>query len=369
MKKLLITGFAVLTMLNGNTFAQTDSTGLPGDNFDLEGALSLFQQSNSLKDFERKLNTESYHVNNLDLDQNGKIDYIRVIDNQSGDNHAIQLQIPVSVSEQQDVAAILVEKTGNGEAKLQMIGDASLYGQEKIIDPVDEQAGKQVVGPSSLNFPTTFVYVNVWYWPCIQYMYGPRYSIWISPYYWGYYPSWWYPWTPVYWNTYYTWMSPYHGWCNYTNVYRVPHAHQVYMNHHVQSPMVYNRYAPQRQHYTAANHNLAKQTVGQTSRVKTPVSNQEKVGTSAPRSKTMENRQNPGVTARQTQQPVMRSSGATRTTVGNTPRPTPQPQVQPRVNPPVRVSRTPVMRNPGGFNNNRAPMRTQPRMNPGRMHR
>ncbi|MFT3674598.1 MAG: hypothetical protein QM781_01740 [Chitinophagaceae bacterium] len=44
-----------------------DSTGLPGDQFSLQGALAMFQQSASIEDFEKKINTSSNGVNNLDL--------------------------------------------------------------------------------------------------------------------------------------------------------------------------------------------------------------------------------------------------------------------------------------------------------------
>ncbi|MCB0577211.1 MAG: hypothetical protein KDC61_21810, partial [Saprospiraceae bacterium] len=84
----------------------TDSTGLPGDNFSLEGAMDLFKQASSLEDFEKMLNTEDNNVNNLDLNEDGEIDYIREMDNMEGDVHAIVLQVPVSEKESQDIAVI-----------------------------------------------------------------------------------------------------------------------------------------------------------------------------------------------------------------------------------------------------------------------
>jgi hypothetical protein len=53
--------------LNAQNEPGIDSTGLPGDNFSLQGALQLFQQSGSPEEFEKLLNTESNNVNNLDL--------------------------------------------------------------------------------------------------------------------------------------------------------------------------------------------------------------------------------------------------------------------------------------------------------------
>ena len=88
---------------------QSDSTGLPGDNFSLEGALNLFKQASSPEDFEKMLNTESNHVNNLDLNEDGDIDYIRVISKMEQDVHAFILQVPISESENQDIAVIELE--------------------------------------------------------------------------------------------------------------------------------------------------------------------------------------------------------------------------------------------------------------------
>jgi len=246
MKRFVYLGLIMITGLSFNTFAQeSDSTGMPGDNFDLQAALNLFKQSKDLKDFEKKLNTESNGVNNLDLDGNNTIDYIRVVDKKDGSNHAILLQIPISKTETQDVAAIAIEKRGDAEAQLQIIGDKTLYGEETIMEPIDEKETKKTTGPSALTPPTVIVFVNVWYWPCVQYMYDPYYDPWYSPYYWDYYPSWWNPWRPVYYYVYYDRMYYYHGWCQYTTVYHVPNAHRIYLNNRSSSPSVRTRYAPQ----------------------------------------------------------------------------------------------------------------------------
>lgn len=247
MKKLIFLGLIMLGVPAFNTFAQDgDSTGMPGDNFDLQGALQLFKQSSTLEEFERKLNTESNAVNNLDLNGDNAIDYIRVIDKKEGDNHAIVLQIPVNSKESQDVAAIVIEKRSKSEAQLQIIGNETLYGEEKIMEPTEERAVKQT-GPSAYSaVPPTFVFVNVWGWPCVQYIYDPFYDPWYSPYYWDYYPIWWRPWRPIYWNVYYQRVYHYHGWCSYTNVYHVPYAHKIYKNNYSNSAYVKGRYEPQR---------------------------------------------------------------------------------------------------------------------------
>lgn len=249
MKRLVYLGLILLAVPTFNTFAQeSDSTGMPGDNFDLQGALNLFKESKNLEDFEKKLNSEASHVNNLDLNGDNKIDYIRVIDKKDGNSHAVLLQIPVNKKENQDIAAIVIEKKSDKEAQLQIIGNETIYGEETIMEPIDEKEIKKSSGPATLSAPV-IVFVNVWYWPCVQYIYDPFYDPWYSPYYWDYYPSWWYPWPPVYYHVYYQRMYYYHGWCQYTPYYHVPHAHAIYASNHSNSNTVRKRYEPQRTAY------------------------------------------------------------------------------------------------------------------------
>ena len=109
---LLVVCFAATTL---SVKAQTDSTGMPGDNFSLQGALEMFKQSSS---FEKLINTESKNVNNLDLNGDGDIDYVKVIDKAGKDVHAFILQVAVSETENQDIAVIELEKTGDTTAML-----------------------------------------------------------------------------------------------------------------------------------------------------------------------------------------------------------------------------------------------------------
>lgn len=250
MKRLVYLGLIMVTGLSFNTFAQeSDSTGMPGDNFSLAGALNLFKESKNLEDFEKKLNTQSNKVNNLDLDGDNKIDYIRVIDKKDGESHAILLQIPINKKENQDIAAIAIEKRSDKEAQLQIIGNETIYGEETIMEPIDEKEIKKSSGPATLSSPTVVVFMNVYYWPCVQYIYDPFYDPWYSPYYWDYYPSWWNPWRPVYYHVYYQQMYYYHDWCHYTPYYHVPHARAIYASNHSNSNTVRRRYEPQQAAY------------------------------------------------------------------------------------------------------------------------
>ena len=87
LKKLLFL-FICFVATSITAKAQEDSTGLPGDNFSLQGALEMFKQSSSIEEFEKLINTENKNVNNLDLNGDGEIDYIKVIDKRDKDAHA-----------------------------------------------------------------------------------------------------------------------------------------------------------------------------------------------------------------------------------------------------------------------------------------
>jgi hypothetical protein len=222
MKKASLTLFVAL--LGAFSFAQeSDSTGLEGDNLDLNGVLELFKESKDVEDFEKKLNTESNGVNNLDLNEDGEVDYIRVVDHADSNAHSLALQVPVNETESQDVAVIEMEEVEEDKVNLQVIGDSELYGEEYMVEPAEEK------NPS--------VVVNVNTWRPVRHIYGPRYVAWRSPYRWGYYPKWHRPWRRVTWAVYRPRVIRYHRpYYRRTRVRRCHYAHTHYHAHHVHSP-------------------------------------------------------------------------------------------------------------------------------------
>ena len=224
--------------------AQTEEvteTGLPGDNFSLEAALELFKKSNSLEEFEQLLNSEEEGVNNLDLNEDGEIDYIRVEDNVEGDVHAVVLQIAVSEEESQDIAVIEIEKTGEETAMLQILGDEEIYGETTIVEPFDAAGEAEGKGGPSADYAFHYIVVNVYPWPCVRFVYAPAYRPWRSPYRWGYYPTWWRPWRPHPFRTYHTRMVVYQPRYHVVHTHRVVHAHRVYTPHRRTSAVVHTR--------------------------------------------------------------------------------------------------------------------------------
>lgn len=231
------------TSLHAQDTDAAEETGYPGDHFSLEGALELFKQAASPEDFEKLLNTESNNVNNLDLNEDGEIDYIRVVDNMDGDVHAIVLQVPVSESESQDIAVIEIEKQGAEQAILQIIGDEDVFGKQMIVEPFDEEVGsdKKGRGPFMEDFETYRVVVNVWAWPSVRFVYHPTYVAWVSPWRWAAYPTWWRPWHPLAWSAFHVRVRPYRSHYQVVTTHRVVRAHAVYTPRRTNSKVVHTR--------------------------------------------------------------------------------------------------------------------------------
>lgn len=242
-KIALLFAFAAFMLVGRQASAQTeiDSTGFPGDGLSLEAVLDLFKKSESLEDFEKKLNQESNEVNNLDINEDGKIDYIRVVDNMEKESHAIVLQVPVNEKESQDVAVITLEKTGNEEATLQIVGDEDVYGEEKIVEPFEEETQKSGRNGPSPNLGSVYVVVNVWHWGPVRYVYHPTYVVYRSPWGWGVYPTYWRPWRPRPYVYYYPRVAPYHVHYHPVTVHRCNHARGVYAPRRTSSTTVHTR--------------------------------------------------------------------------------------------------------------------------------
>lgn len=235
--------FATFSLKAQGDASEPDSTGLDGDNFSLQGAIELFKKAGSPEEFEKLLNSEDSKVNNLDLNEDGEIDYIRVVDNMDGDVHALVLQVPVSDKESQDVAVIEIEKQGEENAILQIVGDEDLYGEQVIVEPFEEekaQGHNKDKGPAMQRGPVRIV-VNVWLWPGVRFMYRPAYTVWVSPWRWRAYPVWWRPWHPHPFRVFYGWTRPFHVRYHVVTTHRVVRAHAVYRPHRSSSTVVHTR--------------------------------------------------------------------------------------------------------------------------------
>jgi len=218
MKKLILYSMILTTgLLSSSLFSQNEkevlALGLPGDNLNLYAVLALFQKSPTLEEFEKSLNDKGLNINNLDLNNDNKTDYISVLSSKEGNSYSIVLRVAINSSEYQDVAVIEVNKNSEGKVVVQIIGDVELYGKNYIIEP-SSQVIAQTPNPGYTgndkitinNYSSTTLngdglyYVNDW--PIIAYLFSPGFSVYISPWRWGFYPSYWYPWTPIYFTNY-----------------------------------------------------------------------------------------------------------------------------------------------------------------------
>jgi hypothetical protein len=137
MKKLLTISLFAALLTAGSALKAQDQPreylGLPGDNLNLYAVMQIFQESQTLEEFEKNLNDPNSNINNLDLNGDNYVDYLRVIDDVDGNVHNIIIQDQISQNETQDVAVFTVQRFSNGDVQIQLTGDEALYGKNYII--------------------------------------------------------------------------------------------------------------------------------------------------------------------------------------------------------------------------------------------
>lgn len=170
-RNLLFLSMTVFFFSQMQVQAQTYSNNQPyqydlSDYLDLEAIATVFGESKTIDDFEYKLNDYRNQVSNLDLNNDGYVDYLRVIKQYNRNTHVILIQAVLGNSYYQDVASVVVGKDVYGRDYIQFIGDSYLYGNDYILEPVFQKRPKIVR----------------WLWNEPNYVY-------VSKYYWGYYPT------------------------------------------------------------------------------------------------------------------------------------------------------------------------------------
>ncbi|WP_264565922.1 hypothetical protein [Flavobacterium sp. N3904] len=234
----------VMSFTGLTAFSQTESDtgelGLPGDNLDLYAVLDLFQKSKTIEDFEKSLNDGKTKINNLDLNDDKKVDFIKVETKKDGDDYTFILRDPISKSETQDVAVILVSKDKNKKVTLQIVGDKDLYGKDYIVEPSPKGSGGVTANPAytgsnpvTVNVPASTTTVIVEQAPIVQYVYSPAYVPYYPPYYYGYYPPYFAAFTimavGIYRHNHYHYHGGGYGYHN-TNVYVNHNSYKNYNN-------------------------------------------------------------------------------------------------------------------------------------------
>ena len=206
---IALLSMAMGTMRADETITVTATSSDISENLDLKTLATLFGQAKDLEQFEQLLNNPDSAFSNLDLNGDGEVDYLRVIETADNNRHLVVIQAVLAKDIYQDVASIFVEKDEKNQITVQVVGDEYIYGENYIIEPV-------------------YIYRPViydWFW-------GPSWVCWHSPYYWGYYPHWWHPYHCIdpflYWDHCY-WHHYHHPICSYRTVH---HHHPHYRPMH-----------------------------------------------------------------------------------------------------------------------------------------
>ncbi len=102
------------------------TTAAVGDNLDLQALGQLVQTSASAQEIETKLNTDG-SINNLDLNGDGMVDYIRVSEFGEGTNRGFSFTVDMPDGTTSEVATIDIEQN-NGSANMNIHGNRDYYG-------------------------------------------------------------------------------------------------------------------------------------------------------------------------------------------------------------------------------------------------
>ena len=206
---LMVMGFACAGLLWAQEETVVTAASEAAEGLDLQAVGELFAEAENLEAFENTLNDEATGVNNLDLDGNGEVDFIRVVEEAEGETHLIVLQAVLGEDDYQDVATIEVEKTGDNAYAMQVRGYEDFYGADYY------------VAPSVTSIHT---------WPIIIWMYKPARRPYISVYRWHHMPRWWVRRSPVTVHVYHTRIVRYHAKPRFvvTHTTRVRTVHQVH---------------------------------------------------------------------------------------------------------------------------------------------
>lgn len=106
----------------------TATSNVPGQGLDLQALIGLTKQSKDAESLERMLNQPG-SINNLDLDEDGQVDYIRVQEYGGGNTKNFSFVALLKDGQEQEVANLVIEQTpGQPEATVQVQGHPSVYG-------------------------------------------------------------------------------------------------------------------------------------------------------------------------------------------------------------------------------------------------
>ncbi|MCQ2146295.1 MAG: hypothetical protein MJZ16_02135 [Bacteroidales bacterium] len=160
---------------------------------DLQAVGAAFAQAYTVREFETILNNSSYMISNLDLNHDGYIDYLRVIETVDRHAHIFVIQAVLGRNIYQDVATLVVENPSLAGCYVEIIGAPFIYGPKYIVRPIYKTR------------PNIFPHL------CTRY-----YTPWSSPWHWDSFPSYYKRPVPMYLSHYQAYINTYmhnHMYC------------------------------------------------------------------------------------------------------------------------------------------------------------
>lgn len=172
---ILIMGISLINSNRARTYSNTSVTVVSeaADGLDLEALLELVKEARSAEDLEKALN-EPDGINNLDLNEDGEVDFISVTEyGNEEDAFGFSLTVDPVEGETQEIASVEIVENGDR-------ADIEVRGNEQIYGPRTYYYGYHPIGSYLL-------------W---SYLIGPH-RYYASPWRYGYYPSYYRTYSPV----------------------------------------------------------------------------------------------------------------------------------------------------------------------------
>ena len=151
-----------------------NSSIMASDGLDLNAVGALVAKVKNAEDLEKKLNDSSVGINNLDLNEDDKVDYVKVTEYGDDTAKGFSLSVDLGPGDTQEVATIQIEKKGDG-------GDVEVQGNREIY-------GQGHYHRSHFSGFSTLIIAS--------YLFRPH-PFYMSPYSWGRYPGYYRPYRPM----------------------------------------------------------------------------------------------------------------------------------------------------------------------------
>lgn len=115
------------TVQQANYDVQVTQSTAAAEGLDLQAVGQLVQNAKDAEELEKMINVPE--INNIDLNEDGTIDYIQVHEYGEGDNRGFSLVTEFEAGEEQELATIDISKTGSDEVDVEVHGNEHVYGR------------------------------------------------------------------------------------------------------------------------------------------------------------------------------------------------------------------------------------------------